>query len=171
MKGRRLKLPVASNIRPSTDKLREAVFSILGDDIIGIGVADLFCGSGILGIEALSRGADFALFVDSAAGAISNLKKNLGVLGILEQSTLKKKDAMKLGPALLEGISIILADPPYNRGYCDNLIALLCLPKFDWNGIIMLEHESGWKYDGREMNVLNRKSYGDSAVSFLRKKS
>jgi 16S rRNA G966 N2-methylase RsmD len=70
---------------------------------------------------------------------------------------------------MLENLSFVFADPPYERGLGDRLISLLCLPKFEWYGILVLEHESAWIYKGREMEILNRKAYGDMAVSFLRK--
>ncbi|UCE66915.1 MAG: 16S rRNA (guanine(966)-N(2))-methyltransferase RsmD [Candidatus Zixiibacteriota bacterium] len=169
LKGRRIAVPGGGDVRPSTDKLREAVFSIIGDDILGAKIADLFCGSGALGIEALSRGADYALFVDSSRRNISNLRKNLEKLGIMENSDLKVMDALKIRPKRMKNYSIVFADPPYNRGLGERLISLFCLPKFEWYGILVLEHESDWIYKGQEMEILNRKAYGDMAVSFLRK--
>lgn len=166
LKGRRIAAPGGRDIRPSTDKLREAIFSIIGDDIIGARVADLFCGSGALGIEALSRGADYALFVDSSRRNIINLKKNLEDLGIMGNSDLKVMDALKIRPKMLENLSLVLADPPYKQGLGDRLISLFCLPKFDWHGILVLEHEPDWVYARKEMEILNRKVYGDMAVSF-----
>ncbi len=171
LKGRRIAVPGGRDIRPSTDKLREAIFSIIGDDIVGTRVADLFCGSGALGIEALSRDADYSLFVDSSRRNILNLKKNLENLGIAGNFDLKVMDALKIRHKMLEKLSFVFADPPYKRGLGDRLIGLFCLPKFDWHGILVLEHEPDWAYAGKEMEILNRKVYGDMAVSFLRKKS
>jgi 16S rRNA (guanine966-N2)-methyltransferase len=167
LKGRRILVP-HGDIRPSTDKLREAVFSIIGDDIVRAKVADLFCGSGALGIEALSRGADHALFVDSSRANMATLKKNLENLGIRDIANVRTMDVLKIQPQILENISLILADPPYGRSLGDNLISLLCLPKFKWYGILILEHESGWEYKGKKMDVLNRRVYGDAAVTFFR---
>jgi len=171
LKGRRIAVPGGGDVRPSTDKLREAVFSIIGDDILGARVADLFCGSGALGIEALSRGADYALFVDSSRKHISILKKNLENLGIMKKSDIKVMNALNIRPKMLENLSLVFADPPYRQGLSDRLISLFCLPKFEWYGILALEHESDWIYAGEEMEILDRKVYGDMAVSFLRKKS
>jgi 16S rRNA (guanine966-N2)-methyltransferase len=171
LKGRRIAVPGGRDIRPSTDKLREAIFSIIGDSIVGTRVADLFCGSGALGIEALSRGAVYSLFIDSSRRNIINLKKNLENLGIVGNSELKVMDALKIRPKMLENLSFVFADPPYKRGLGDRLIALFCLPKFDWHGILVLEHEPDWVYAGKEIEILNRTVYGDMAVSFLRRKS
>jgi 16S rRNA (guanine966-N2)-methyltransferase len=170
LKGRRITVPRNGRVRPSTEKLREAIFSIIGPEIVGAGVADLFCGSGALGIEALSRGADHALFVDSSRKNMLNLKKNLDTLAIAEKSELRIMDALNIRAKMIKNISVIFADPPYRKGLGDKLISLFCLPKYDWYGILILEHESDWSYCESEMEILNQKTYGDVAVSFLRKK-
>jgi len=170
LKGRRIAVPRNGHVRPSTEKLREAIFSIIGSEIVGARVADLFCGSGALGIEALSRGADYALFVDSSRKNILNLKKNLDNLGITEKSYLKVMNVLNVRVKMVENLSVIFADPPYRKGLGDKLISLFCLPKYDWHGILALEHEPAWSYCGSEMEILNRKVHGDVAVSFLRKK-
>jgi 16S rRNA (guanine966-N2)-methyltransferase len=169
LKGRRITVPSGKGIRPSTDRLREAIFSAIGSDIQGAGVADLFCGSGALGIEAISRGADHALFIDSYRPHIANLKKNLEILGIADKSDIKVMDVLSVNAKLLKGISIVFADPPYRKGMGDKLISLFCLPKFEWYGILALEHEAGWSYTGGDMRILKRKNHGDMAVSFLEK--
>lgn len=169
LKGRRITVPPGRGVRPSTDRLREAIFSIIGGDIQGAGVADLFCGSGALGIEAISRGADYALFIDSSRPHIANLKKNLETLGIADKSDMKVMDALNIRAKLLEGISIVFADPPYRKGMGDKLISLFCLPKFEWYGILVLEHEAGWSYTGENVRILKRKDHGDMAVSFFEK--
>jgi len=169
LKGRRISVPQGRAIRPSTDRLREAIFSIIGGDIQGARVADLFCGSGALGIEAISRGADHALFIDSSRPHIVNLKKNLEILGIADKSDIKVMDALSVNAKLLKGISIVFADPPYRKGMGDKLISLFCLPKFEWYGILALEHEAGWSYSGGDMRILKRKDHGDMAVSFFEK--
>lgn len=169
LKGRRIAVPAGPYVRPSTDKTREALFSILGEDIVGSNVADLFCGSGALGIEAISRGAEHALFVDSSRKAILDLKKNLVTLGVIDSADLKTMDVLKIHPEILKDRQIILADPPYGKGLGDRLISLLCLPKIEWYGILALEHEPEWNHDGQKMEILKRKVYGDTAVTFLRK--
>ena len=80
-------------------------------------------------------------------------------------------NALNIRPKMLENLSLVFADPPYRQGLSDRLISLFCLPKFEWYGILALEHESDWIYAGEEMEILDRKVYGDMAVSFLRKKS
>lgn len=167
LKGRRIRVPGGKGLRPSTDKIRGAVFSVLGDDITGTRVADLFCGSGALGLEALSRGADHAVFVDSSKEAISIVRYNIKELEIQTRSKVKLMDVLDVGPSLLENASIIFADPPYRKLYGDKLLSLLSLKKFAYDGIIALEHENEWSYRGSEFKILKRIDFGDSSVSFL----
>jgi len=155
------------DLRPSTDKIRGAIFSVLGDDITGSRVADLFCGSGALGLEALSRGANHVVFVDSSKEAISAVKHNLKDLKLQTRAEIRSMDVFDIRPSLLENVSIIFADPPYRRLCGDKLISLLSLKKFAYDGIIVLEHESEWSYGGSEFQILKRINFGDSAASFL----
>lgn len=167
LKGRRIRVPGGKGLRPSTDKIRGAIFSVLGDDITGASVADLFCGSGALGLEALSRGADHAVFVDSSREATSVVKQNVREFGLQTRVEIRSKDVFGIRPPLIEKVSIIFADPPYRKLYGDKLISLLSLKKFAYDGIIALEHENEWSYGGSEFKILKRIDFGDSSVSFL----
>jgi 16S rRNA (guanine966-N2)-methyltransferase len=168
LKGRRIRAPAGKRLRPSTDKIRSAVFSVLGDDIPEAGVADLFCGSGAFGLEALSRGADFALFVDSSRQAIACVRKNIVELDLSRCAETIVMNVFDLRPAALKGVSIIFADPPYGMSCGDRLISLLCLKKFGYDGILALEHERTWKYGGERCGILKTIAFGDSSVTFLR---
>ncbi len=167
LKGRHIGVPGGRDLRPSTDKTRGAIFSVLGDDIIDSKVADLFCGSGALGLEALSRGADCALFVDSSKKAISVVNHNVKELELKTRAEIRSMDVFEIKPSLLEDISIIFADPPYRKLYGDKLTSLLSLKKFAYDGIIVLEHEREWSYSGSEFQILKEIGFGDSSVSFL----
>ena len=113
LRGRRLKVPAGRAIRPTADRVREALFSILGD-VTGMRVLDLFAGSGALGIEALSRGAAEAVFVDSSRRAVTAVRANLEALGL--EATVRRRDAL----SFLEhreaggGYQIVFVDPPYD---------------------------------------------------------
>jgi len=122
LRSRLIRVPKTRDLRPSTEKIRGAIFSVLGADIKGARVADLFCGSGALGLEALSRGASFALFVDSSGPAISMAKRNVLELDLSSRAELCAMNVFRLRPTKLEGISIIFADPPYGKGFGDRLI-------------------------------------------------
>lgn len=115
--GRRLVAPKGSDTRPTSDRVREALFSILGP-IDGVVVLDLFAGSGALGIEALSRGATSATFVDSAPGAVAAIGDNVAALGLSEAADVRREDALRfLENARAAGrqYDLVFLDPPYRR--------------------------------------------------------
>jgi 16S rRNA (guanine966-N2)-methyltransferase len=117
LRGRPLASPKSSAIRPTADRLRESLFNILvhayGDPITGARVLDLFAGTGALGIEALSRGAAFALLVDDGAEARALIRENVAALGLGGVTRIFRRDATKLGPAHpLEPFSLAFLDPP-----------------------------------------------------------
>ena len=112
--GRRLTTPKGTDTRPTSDRVREALFSILGDFVQDARVLDLFAGSGALGLEALSRGAAAATFVDSAAPAVAAVKANLEALG--EEAEVQRADALRFLHAAAgetRHYDLVLLDPPY----------------------------------------------------------
>src|SRR5271156_498363 len=120
LRGRALAAPKSQQIRPTADRLREALFNILvhayDNPIGGARVLDLFAGTGALRIEALSRGAAFALFVDDGADARALLRENVATLGLGGGTRIFRRDATKLGPAHpLEPVSLAFLDPPYGK--------------------------------------------------------
>jgi 16S rRNA (guanine966-N2)-methyltransferase len=168
-KGRVIKVPAVPDLRPSTERIREAIFSVIGADIINAQVADLFCGSGALGLEALSRGAAHALFVDSNRAVAAIVRQNIKRLSLLRCARVINMNVFDIRPGHVAGMTIIFADPPYGKEYCRRLASLLSLQKFAWNGILALEHESDWQYDGAEYSIVRRLDFGDSSASFLMK--
>src|SRR3954452_14614611 len=119
--GRTLFVPKSQAIRPTADRLREALFNILthsyGDPAAGARVLDLFAGTGALGLEALSHGAAFVLFVDDGAEARALLRGNVDALGAGGATKVYRRDATRLGPAHpVEPYSLVLLDPPYGQG-------------------------------------------------------
>src|SRR5918997_3509523 len=119
-RGRTLAAPRTRAIRPTADRLRESLFNILvhgyDDPITGARVLDLFAGTGALGLEAMSRGAAFALFVDDGAEARALIRGNVEALGLGGTTRIFRRDAAKLGPAHpVEPFSLMFADPPYGQ--------------------------------------------------------
>ena len=125
LKGRNIAAPTSRDIRPTADRLRESVFNILvhayDDPIDGARVLDLFAGTGALGIEAVSRGAAFALFVDNGAEARALLRNNVEALALGGVSKVYRRDATDLGPAHpMQPFSLVFLDPPYGKGWRRN---------------------------------------------------
>ena len=118
LRGRNIAAPKTQAIRPTSDRLRESVFNILahayGDPVTGARVLDLFAGTGALGIEAISRGAAFALFVDDGAEARALIRQNVDALGLGMVTRVFRRDATELGPAHpVEPFGLVFLDPPY----------------------------------------------------------
>ena len=130
LKGRSLASPASREIRPTADRLRESLFNILvhayGDPVDGARVLDLFAGTGALGIEAVSRGAKFALFVDNGTEARALLRANVEALGLGGVTKVFRRDATDLGPAHpVEPFSLVFLDPPYGKGLAEKALASL----------------------------------------------
>ena len=130
LKGRNLASPSSRDIRPTADRLRESLFNILmhayDDPIADARVLDLFAGTGALGIEAVSRGAKFTLFVDNGAEARALLRNNVEALGLGGVTKVYRRDATNLGPAHpMEPFSLVFLDPPYRMKLAEKALASL----------------------------------------------
>ncbi len=136
-KGRKLKTPQGMNVRPTADSVKEAVFNIIRDDIMGRRVLDLFAGSGQLGIEALSRGAREAVFVDVSTNSIKLVHDNLKLCGFAGETV--KEDAVSYLQHAAQ-FDLIFIDPPYDSDYYEKVLEEIKL--FDIltdGGIIIVE--------------------------------
>jgi 16S rRNA (guanine966-N2)-methyltransferase len=128
LRGRALKAPSSAAIRPTADRLREAIFNVLihayGDPVSDARVLDLFAGTGALGLEALSRGARFVLLVEEAAEARALIRENVEALGLTGATRIFRRDATRLGDAKpIEPFALIFCDPPYGRGLAEQALA------------------------------------------------
>jgi 16S rRNA (guanine966-N2)-methyltransferase len=175
LKGRSLAAPSSRDIRPTADRLRESLFNILvhayDDPIAEARVLDLFAGTGALGIEAISRGAKFALFVDNGAEARALLRNNVEALGLGGVTKVYRRDATHLGPAHpLEPFSIAFLDPPYAKGFAEKALASLRGGGWLTKGALLVVEEAkaaGFKApEGFE--ELERRAYDDTEFVFLR---
>jgi 16S rRNA (guanine966-N2)-methyltransferase len=174
-RGRNLAGPKTQAIRPTADRLREALFNILmhayGDPVSGARVLDLFAGTGALGIEALSRGAAFALFVDDGPEARALLRENVTTLGLGGSSKIFRRDATKLGPAHpLEPFSLAFLDPPYGRNLAQPALASAFSGGwFAPGALIVVEEATKTAFAAPEgFAELERRAYDDTEFVFLR---
>jgi 16S rRNA (guanine966-N2)-methyltransferase len=177
LRGRAIAAPSSREIRPTADRLRESVFNILlhayGDPIGGARVLDLFAGTGALGIEAISRGAAFALFVDNGAEARALLRNNVEALGLGGVTKVYRRDATRLGPAHpMPPFSLAFLDPPYGRGLAE--LAVASLRDGGWltaDALLVVEEARAAAFaapDGFEQ--VERRAYDDTEFVFLRAK-
>lgn len=171
-KGKRLKTLKGPAVRPTSDKVRGAIFNILGESIIGASVLDLFSGSGALGIEALSRGAKEGVFVDNGIRCISIIKENLSDCGFLGKVI--RGDVYKVIKRLEKGsFDIVFADPPYGRDLARNLLLELDKSGILKNSCFVIIEHSKREYieESPNWHKLREKRYGDTRVSVYRSKS
>jgi 16S rRNA (guanine966-N2)-methyltransferase len=175
LRGRTLAAPKSQAIRPTADRLRESLFNILihayDDPIGGARVLDLFAGTGALGIEALSRGAAFTLFVDDGAEARALLRENVATLGLGGTSRIFRRDATKLGPAHpIEPFTLVFLDPPYGRGLAEQ--ALISARGGGWlvpDALIVVEEAEKSAFAAPEgFTALERRAYDDTEFIVLR---
>ncbi len=145
-KGRQLKAVPGKTTRPTTDKVKEAVFQVIGPFFTGGAVLDLFAGSGSLGIEALSRGMERAVFVDKHPKAIHTIHENLRTLNITGQAEVFRADAYRAVQAAAKrelAFSLILLDPPYKQGGYEKLLKVIIEQELlHPDGMIYCEHDT-----------------------------
>jgi 16S rRNA (guanine966-N2)-methyltransferase len=175
-RGRTLAAPGDTRTRPTSDRVREAVFNILAHGIAdfeldGARVLDLFAGTGALGLEALSRGAAFCLFVEEDAEARALIRRNVEALGLAGVTKIFRRDATSLGPAERQGgFTLLFLDPPYGEGLAGR--ALASAAEGGWvtaGAVAVIEERKGV---GLALPpgyaALDARSWGDTEVVFAR---
>jgi 16S rRNA (guanine966-N2)-methyltransferase len=167
-RGRRLKAP--KNIRPTQGIVKQALFNMVGPDIEGAVVLDLFAGSGAIGIEALSRGAATVWFVDQQARGLAILRQNLDALGFKERSHVVRGDVVRwleTSPNAIESAHFVFLDPPYEDVVLDR--ALKVLDRQLTNATVLAEHSRRQQLPALErLRVDRERRYGDTVVTVLR---
>lgn len=167
-----MKAPAGRSFRPTSDRVKEALFSILAIRVPGATVLDLYAGSGALGIEALSRGAESCTFVEKNRSHLALARENLVKTGFLEQSRLMGLDARKALQLLSrQGFraDLVLMDPPYNM---DRVIPAV-LAQIEnagllrSGGLIVVEHSTANRSWCEKHRVINQKKYGDTMLSLV----
>jgi 16S rRNA (guanine966-N2)-methyltransferase len=175
LRGRNLASPASRDIRPTADRLRESVFNILihayDDPIESARVLDLFAGTGALGIEAVSRGAKFTLFVDNGTEARALLRSNIEALGLGGVTKVYRRDATDLGPAHpVEPFSLVFLDPPYGKGLAEKALASLRDGLWLTPGALLVVEETtaAGFIAPQGFEELERRAYDDTEFVFLR---
>lgn len=176
LRGRAIAAPEGNATRPTSDRVREAVFNILAHGIEdftleGVRVLDLFAGTGALGLEALSRGAAYCLFVEEDASARGLIRRNIENFGLTGRTHIYRRDATRLGSALpRERFGLVLADPPYGKGLGEK--ALGAAAEGGWleaGAIAVLEERAGVQVDWPDgFRLLDSREWGDTAAHFAR---
>ena len=175
-RGARIEAPKGLATRPTSDRVRQALFNVLehgasGFDFADARVLDLFAGSGALGLEALSRGARFSLFVEESAEARAAIRRNVEALGLTGATKIWRRDATKLGPAgTLQPFDLVFCDPPYGRGLGERALAAAAEGGWVHAGAIAVLEERA----NAELALLapfreiDRRRYGDTAILIAR---
>ena len=172
--GRTLAAPKSQAIRPTADRLRESLFNILahsyGDPVRDARVLDLFAGTGALGLEAMSRGATFALFIDDGAEARALIRGNVEALGLGGTTRIFRRDATRLGPVHpVEPFTLAFLDPPYRQGLAERSLA--SLRDGGWlaaGALVVVEEAAAASFPvPADYEEAERRRYDDTELIFL----
>ncbi|MFP5212324.1 MAG: 16S rRNA (guanine(966)-N(2))-methyltransferase RsmD [Acidobacteriota bacterium] len=170
-RGRKLQAPKGDLIRPTADRVREAVFSIIARHIAGARVLDLFAGTGALGLEALSRGAAGATFVDQSPEALKLIGANIELCRARDRARIERGEIQQVLRRLTEAgavFDLIFMDPPYGKGYVEKALGLLG-PVADHSALVVAEHhvKDAVPEQLGDWRRTQERRYGDTAVSFF----
>jgi len=175
-RGRAIASPAGESVRPTSDRVRESLFNVLEHGIAGFSlsdarVIDLFAGTGALGLEALSRGAAFCLFIDEAVPARALIRTNIELLQLTGATRIFRRDATNLGPAgTMAPFALAFLDPPYGKGLGER--ALKSLADGGWllpGAVTVLEERASANIAlPRSFTEIDRRSYGDTQILLAR---
>ena len=175
-RGASIEAPKGLATRPTSDRVRQALFNVLEHgpprfDFEGARVLDLFAGSGALGLEALSRGARCAMFIEESPTARAAIRRNVEALGLTGVTKIRRRDATKLGEAgTLQPFQLIFCDPPYGKGLAERALEEAIDGGWTEQGAIAMLEESvdvavSWPPSFRE---IDRRRYGDTQIAIAR---
>jgi 16S rRNA (guanine966-N2)-methyltransferase len=172
-KGRKLITQRGQSLRPTSDRVKESIFNILGEEVEGKVVLDLFAGTGNLGIEALSRGAKKAFFVEKRRQALRLIQRNLLQCGMEDRSEILPKDVNRAIGILNqrgESFDLILMDPPYEKGLIQKtLLKLQSFRIYHEDSILLIEHDRREPLPNiaSRWDLIRQRRIGDTVISFL----
>jgi 16S rRNA (guanine966-N2)-methyltransferase len=173
-KGRVLTSPKGMETRPTSSKVRESIFNILGQDMNGVNVLDLFAGTGVLGIETLSRGAERAVFIDNSDQSVSVILKNLRLCGYQDVGRVIKGDATRPIEALIirDGFHLVFVDPPYDKEIIPPVLQILSGPGvLSPHGVVVVESSKKDQLPDRtgDLILTDTRVYGHTKISIYEK--
>ena len=168
-RGRKLLSPEGLDVRPTTERVKEAVFSTIHFEIEGACVLDLFCGSGQMGIEALSRGAAKAYFVDNSSTSQNLTKRNLTATKLIKSANILCMDALQFLKTTQEMFDIAFLDPPYQKEFLPPVLELLST-KMRSSGVILCESNKGEELPSRvnDFCIFKEYFYGNTKITAYR---
>lgn len=173
LRGRKIKQPVLKSVRPTKDRVREAVFNMIAEKVPGSKVLDLFAGSGAYGLEALSRGAVSSLFVEKDETCAKILSENIDSLSLTDSSEVIVSDVEAFLGENTRKFDLIFSDPPYGYNITRNI--LIMINQYDIlnpSGMLVCEHSSSEEVSVEEMylSAYKQKTYGDTTISIFQKR-
>jgi 16S rRNA (guanine966-N2)-methyltransferase len=162
-----------AHLRPTSDRVRESIFNLLinggyGDPITGERVLDLFAGTGALGLEAISRGAARAAFVDDGGAALALLRRNIELTRTMEVTDVLRRDATRMGPCREGGYGLVFLDPPYGKGLGEKALASCVEGGWLAPGAMVVWEEGAAPVIPQGFEMLDQRRYGDTLVTMLR---
>jgi 16S rRNA (guanine966-N2)-methyltransferase len=163
----------AAHLRPTSDRTRESLFNILaggrfGDPVTGARVLDLFAGTGALGLEALSRGAAFATFVDDGMKALGLIRQNIALCGAEAETRIVKRDARRLPPNEDAPYDLVFLDPPYGKGLGEVALSHALAQGWIATDALIIWEESATITPPDGVEILDSRRYGDTVITLLR---
>jgi 16S rRNA (guanine(966)-N(2))-methyltransferase RsmD len=172
-RGRKLEPPPGDNTRPITDRAKQSLFDVLAPRILGSRIADLFCGTGSMGLECLSRGSGDVVFFEADRGALAALKRNIAAMKVDGSSHVVAGDLFRLAPATLgpAGTDLMFLDPPYAylHEHPDALrqLAVRLAPSLAPGGWLIFRHDTADQLDLPPFQVDRTLTYGSMAIELL----
>ena len=174
LKGKKLFSPKGIGIRPTADRLRESIFNILSSHVIESVALDLFAGTGALGIEALSRGASFAIFIDNNKDALSIIQKNIKICGLEDRIKIAR---LNIAKNIIDfthevpAVNLVFMDPPYNKNFIKSALINLSESRIlEKEALLVIEHDLSETLpeDIPDYKITDQRRYGKTLVSFLK---
>ena len=169
--GRTLRTPSVAGLRPTSERVRAALFSIIGPEAVeGKRVADLYAGTGALGLDALSRGAEWVSFVERNGRLCSAIREQLLMLGMDSRARVHRGAVLRAVESLPCAYDLIMADPPYDSNDLADLVEALQSPRLlNTGGLLVLEHraDNGEEYAVGRFSLKTSRAYGDTGITIL----